>query len=435
MNVLIFGGTSEGRRLSDLLSVAGHGVTLSVATGYGRDMASGNEGFAESAIAVMPSPVILAERLGREEIIGLLQKSAFDCVIDATHPYAVLATQYINDACRIAGIKYVRIKRPDSLEASGAVYVPDAAAAAKILNESDEMVLLTIGSKELEVFTHVANYVKRIFIRILPIRDSLEKALDLGFRCSNIICMQGPFDTEMNAATLKMTGAGVLVTKDSGDIGGFEAKVSAASSLGCKVIVISRPTEDGGCSVSELLAEFGIRETQSGLPLQPRMHGRAVRRMPNDQPRMHFPLFVGMRDKRVLVIGGGNVAERRIKVLEPFGADITVISPSSSDYITHSSSRGFVHLLCRKYRAGDIASLMPFLVIAASDERQANHEAMVEATRLNILISVADCHRECTCYFPAIAESDEFIVGIVSKNGNHAGVKKMAVNMRNVINA
>jgi len=143
-----------------------------------------------------------------------------------------------------------------------------------------------------------------------------------------------------------------------------------------------------------------------------------------------FPLFIDIRGKKVLVIGGGKIAEGRIKILTDFGAEITVISPKVTEYIENTD----IHLIKRKYKKGDISSFAPFLVIAATDERQANHRAMTEAKKLNINISVADCKEECSCYFPAIADSDAYIAGLVSKNGNHAGVKKKIKKIRRILN-
>ena len=143
-----------------------------------------------------------------------------------------------------------------------------------------------------------------------------------------------------------------------------------------------------------------------------------------------FPLFIDICGKNVLVIGGGKIAEGRIKILTSFGAEITVISPKVTEYIENASIR----LIKRKYKKGDISNLTPFLVIAATDERQANHRAMMEAKKLNINISVADCKEECSCYFPAIADSDDYIAGLVSKNGNHSGVKKKIKKIRRILN-
>jgi len=143
-----------------------------------------------------------------------------------------------------------------------------------------------------------------------------------------------------------------------------------------------------------------------------------------------FPLFIDMGGRKALIAGGGKVAERRVKVLLDFGADITVISPEASEYIISAALRDKIRLLKRKYQQGDITEHLPFFAIAATSDRQANHEIAMEAQSLNIPVSVADCREECTCYFPAIADNGNFIAGLVSKNGDHAGVKEMAERMR-----
>ena len=147
-----------------------------------------------------------------------------------------------------------------------------------------------------------------------------------------------------------------------------------------------------------------------------------------------FPLFVDMSGRKALVVGGGNVAERRVKILADFGADITVISPEVTEYIERAFSSNNIYLLKRKYNVGDIAAIQPFLVVAATDERQVNHDIMAEAKSLNIHVSVADCREECTFCFPAVAENENYVVGIVSKDGNHSGVKQMAEKIRRVLN-
>jgi len=149
----------------------------------------------------------------------------------------------------------------------------------------------------------------------------------------------------------------------------------------------------------------------------------------------HFPLFVDMNGKKALIVGGGNVAERRVKVLTAFGADIIVISSEVTEYIEHAASSNMLYLLKRKYNEGDIAATMPFLVIAATDERDVNRAIMTEAKSMNIHVSVADCREECTFYFPAIAENRDYVAGLVSKNGNHSGVKQTVEKIREALNS
>jgi len=147
-----------------------------------------------------------------------------------------------------------------------------------------------------------------------------------------------------------------------------------------------------------------------------------------------FPLFVDMSGRKALVVGGGSVAERRVKNLASFGADITLISPKTTEYIERAASSNNIRLLKREYNDGDIAAVMPFLVIAATDARQVNHGVMAEAKSLNIHVSVADCCEECTFYFPAIAESGNYVAGLISKDGDHSGVKRTAEKIREALN-
>jgi len=455
MKVLIFGGTTEGRKLAAAMSAAGIDITLSVATEYGKNIAS------KETIQVCEN------RLSEEGMIDLLISGSFDHVIDATHPYAVLVTKNIQSACKKTKAEYLRLKRPEGMPVPGVIYVPDMSAAVDILRKTNEKVLLTIGSKDLEPFTHINNFANRLYIRILPMVDSLEKALAHGFLGGNIICMQGPFDLEMNIAMLKMTGAKYLVTKDSGDAGGFEDKVSAALRAGCEVIAISRPVQEDGLTLDEILGCFNINMPQqadddTNLENHRRQHiaknglkppifrsvvdvifgdsyelqesDRQASAKPNEcSVSAFFPLFIDICNRKVLVVGGGKIAERRVKTLLSFGAGITVIAAEPSEYIECLASQGKVNLYRRKYQPGEIAAISPFFVITATDKRQVNHDVMVEAASFGVPVSVADCRSECTCYFPAIAEDNNYIAGIVSKNGNHTGVKHMAEKIRGLL--
>ena len=114
-----------------------------------------------------------------------------------------------------------------------------------VLSHTDGNVFLTTGSKDLDVFTHVPAYEKRLYVRVLPLRDSLERALFLGYAPGHIICMQGPFSTELNVAMFRQYKARFVVTKDSGKPGGFAEKQEAARMAGAQLIVVGRPPETG----------------------------------------------------------------------------------------------------------------------------------------------------------------------------------------------
>ena len=149
--------------------------------------------------------------------------------------------------------------------------------------------------------------------------------------------------------------------------------------------------------------------------------------------RPFFPMFVDMGGRNAVVVGGGNIAERRIKIMIDFGMKITVIAPAVTKYIERATLSQTIKLLNRKYQKGDISTISPFLVITAADDRQVNRDVMLEAKELNIPVSVADSRDECSFYFPAIVKNENYTAAVVSNNGNHRGVKETAQKIRELI--
>ena len=100
--ILLFAGTSEGRQLAEHLSACGVSLFVSVATAYGELLL--NHAHAS----------VLQGRMDREEMVSFLRMHPVDCVVDATHPYAVLATENILAACQETGTDYFRLLREEA---------------------------------------------------------------------------------------------------------------------------------------------------------------------------------------------------------------------------------------------------------------------------------------------------------------------------------
>jgi precorrin-6Y C5,15-methyltransferase (decarboxylating) len=248
--ICVFAGTIEGRELVEFLSSQPVDVTACIATEYGETLLPSSDNLA-----------ILAGRLSVAEITQMLSDTVFDLVIDATHPYAASVTESISTACHTTGTEYLRLLRKASGLSPDAVYVPDAEAAVKFLDGTEGNILLTTGSKELAKFNKLANFSDRVYVRVLPIDTSLEACHAAALKASHIIAMQGPFSEEMNLAMLHTVSASWLVSKDGGEAGGFDAKVSAAQKAGARLVVIGRPPQREGVSFSEaielLCSRFG----------------------------------------------------------------------------------------------------------------------------------------------------------------------------------
>ncbi len=242
--IYLLGGTSEARALAAALLAEGCRVLLSVATGYGAALMEKRAGLE-----------VLAAKLDLAAMIKLLKERRPSAVVDATHPYATEVTATAKAAAAAVGLPYFRLVRP---EAAGGDYITaaDFAEAAELLEQTKGPVFLTTGSKDLVAFTAVQDYRERIALRILPMAESLNKALALGYAPANIVCMQGPFDEDLDAATFAKYGARYVVTKDSGEAGGFSAKARAAARVGAKLIVIGRREKEEGSFFADIIAQL-----------------------------------------------------------------------------------------------------------------------------------------------------------------------------------
>lgn len=249
--ICIFGGTTEGRKLAEFLSGQPCDVMVCVATDYGQTLLPEAEHVSVSA-----------RRLPVGEIVSLLTEHRFDLVIDATHPYAQSITKSIARACRETGTLRWRLLRGASGVSPEHTYVETVSDAAAFLSETEGNILLTTGSKELAGFSQLPGFSERVWARVLPLQSSLDACAQAGLPASHIFAMQGPFSEAMNAAMLRTIGAQYLVTKDGGAPGGFEEKESAAKSAGARLVVIGRPPEEEGLSLSKtisaLCARFGF---------------------------------------------------------------------------------------------------------------------------------------------------------------------------------
>ena len=236
MKILLFGGTGEGRELAEWMLSQGLDATVCVATEYGETL--------------LPDGAQV--HVGRLDAGAMetLMAGGYTLVIDATHPYAVEVTKNIRAAAQAAGLPCLRLLRQSDRE-DGCQKAADMAAAADLLEGLPGKALLTTGSKELDAFAR-PGLRERCCPRVLPMADSLERCLALGFPPKNIICMQGPFTKEMNLATLRQFHVRTLVTKDTGGYGGFRAKADAAREAGCDLVVVERPQTEEGLTLEEV---------------------------------------------------------------------------------------------------------------------------------------------------------------------------------------
>ena len=229
--IVIFGGTMEGRQKAEQLHAQGCDVIVSVTGEYARSL--------------LPADIrchmgVLNRQNMQAWLAGIRPRQ----VIDATHPYAVCATENIRECCAALNIPYERVERPPQAASwrQDVQHVADTDAAARALQRSEGPVLLTTGSHTLNLYTRLVDP-SRIWARVLPTVESLNLCAAAGIPASHIVAMQGPFSRPLNAALYDQLGIRVVVTKDSGSPGGVEEKVIPALEREIYVIMIDRPKE------------------------------------------------------------------------------------------------------------------------------------------------------------------------------------------------
>ena len=122
------------------------------------------------------------------------------------------------------------------------------------------------------------------------------------------------------------------------------------------------------------------------------------------QVSAYYPVFLNISGRKCVVVGGGQVALRKVNVLLEHGADVKVISPDLCPELVQLAGSGEIRSLNREYRTGDLAGA--FVAIAATDNIDINRQVVAEARSKAVLTNVVDD-----------AENSDFIVPSYLRRG------------------
>jgi len=134
-----------------------------------------------------------------------------------------------------------------------------------------------------------------------------------------------------------------------------------------------------------------------------------------------FPALLNFNDKKILVVGGGNIASFKIEKLLDFTTNITIIAPEINDYTKEMIDKHKLKYLNRAYEKGDINGY--FVVIVAVDNLDIQKEIYQEANSKNILCNSVDSVKYCDFIFPSYLKKDDLIVAI-STSGASPSIAK-----------
>lgn len=123
----------------------------------------------------------------------------------------------------------------------------------------------------------------------------------------------------------------------------------------------------------------------------------------------YFPLFIELKNKRCLVVGGGGIALHKAGVLKGFGAGVVVVASSILPEL-----RGMEGIVCleRGFLPGDLDGRA--LVVAATDDSSLNHRISLLCQKRGIPVNAVDQPEDCSFIFPAYIKEGEVVAAFVS---------------------
>src|SRR5260370_36133366 len=132
----------------------------------------------------------------------------------------------------------------------------------------------------------------------------------------------------------------------------------------------------------------------------------------------YIPIFLDVTDRRCIVIGGGEFAQRKVESLLAGGATVVIVSPSISASLSALVERGLVTHISRAYRRGDIAGCA--LAYAATDDPAIHRELAEEARALGIPLNVVDVPELCSFIAPAVVRQGALQIAIFTSRATPA---------------
>lgn len=145
----------------------------------------------------------------------------------------------------------------------------------------------------------------------------------------------------------------------------------------------------------------------------------------------YMPVMLDLRGQKVIVIGGGAVAERRVLALLDAGAEVVVVSPSLSGALTALAEAGGLSWLNRSYAPGDLRGA--FLVYAASNNDAVNEEVAAEAHSLGLPVNVASRAEAGNFITPGVLRRGRLTVAVSTSGAGPSAAARITEQLSEVL--
>ena len=137
----------------------------------------------------------------------------------------------------------------------------------------------------------------------------------------------------------------------------------------------------------------------------------------------YYPVYLNLRGRRCVIVGGGAVAEGKIGRLLDSGAEICVVSPDATPGIRRFVADGVVLWEQRKYEHGDLEGA--FIAIAATNVREVNRRIFEEAEERGVMLNAVDDPPNCSFIAPSIVQRGPVTLAISTGGVSPALARKL----------
>lgn len=141
------------------------------------------------------------------------------------------------------------------------------------------------------------------------------------------------------------------------------------------------------------------------------------------KPHSYYPVFLNISGRKCVVVGGGQVARRKVKALLERGAQVEVISPALCSELNRLAESGEIKVRRRRYQAGDLPGAL--IAIAATDDRDINQEVVREARSGGVLANVVDDAVDSDFIVPSYVQRGNITIAISTAGSSPALARKI----------
>lgn len=145
--------------------------------------------------------------------------------------------------------------------------------------------------------------------------------------------------------------------------------------------------------------------------------------MKHSQTSNYYPIFLGIGGKRCVVVGGGEVALRKVKTLLEHAANVEVVSRELCPELSKLAEEGKIKSRTRNYNSANLKSAL--IVIAATDDAKANERISADARKEGVLVNVVDAPEHSDFIVPSTLTRGDIVIAVSTSGKSPALARKI----------